>query len=87
MYARSLHVKKYICCLVYWHFLSQAERGMMETTAEREKGVIRRKKREHLFPFSSLLSPALSLIINSNIPQKVIASDWDEADTFVLKEI
>lgn len=59
----------------------------MGTTAEREQGVMGKKKREHFFPFPSLLSPALSLIINSNIPQKVIASDWDKADTFVLKEI
>ena len=28
------------------------------------------KKRELLFPFPSLYSPALSLIINSNIPRK-----------------
>ena len=59
----------------------------MGRTAEREQGVMGKKKREHFFPFPSLLSPALSLIINSNIPQKVIASDWDKADTFVLKEI
>ena len=63
------------------------ERGMMGTIAERKQGVMGRKKREHFSPFPSLLSSALSLIINSNIPQKVIASDWDEADTFVLKEI
>ena len=59
----------------------------MGRTAEREQGVMGRKKRERFFPFPSLLSPALSLMINSNIRQKVIASDWDKADTFVLKEI
>ena len=44
------------------------------------------KDRKRLFlPFPSLHSSPLSLIINSNIPQKVIASDWGRGRFFLSR--
>ena len=48
-------------------------RGMMRMSVKREQGVMGTKRRGFFSPSHSSL---LSLIINSNIPQKVIASDW-----------
>ena len=48
-------------------------RRMVGMSVERERGVMGRKRRGFFSPSHSSL---LSLLINSNIPQKVIASDW-----------
>ena len=51
-------------------------RGIMGMSVKRERGSDGKEKKRLFLPFPSLPSSPLSLIINSNIPQKVIASDW-----------
>ena len=51
-------------------------RGIMGMSVKRERGSDGKEKKRLFLPFPSLPSSPLSLIINSDIPQKVIASDW-----------
>ena len=58
----------------------ERERVMKGARAERKRGVMGRKKRESFIFFcpSHHSFRPLSLTINSNIPQKVIAGDWEQ---------
>ena len=57
------------------------ERGMMGTSAERERGVMGRKKRKVPFPLP--ITPFDSAFLNNYLkyPQKLIANDWGRSSS------
>ena len=56
--------------VIYWLKSEKRERGMIGTSVEGEREVS--------------LFASLSLIVSSNIPQKVVASDWGQADSILI---